>query len=251
MPLDNKNAFVEPDNPDTRYSDLINQIGALLWLNHVNGSLSHEQLGRLADLRNQIEVYGERAERWIQSCDRTLDEQPESTKYESMMDFYTKFVNSFDCPPVLIEAATNMFKEVLLESSQSSAVAEQLRQMVGLNPHEAHGVNIFGISGNDDLPQEATIDKEISDAMISGSFDALGDDIAMVDPNDFNETAMGLGSSEQETSGNDLNPDDWTTESTATEEDATEDATEESDEEENEAETNTTDTSGDLETLDI
>jgi hypothetical protein len=105
-----------------------------------------------------------------------------------------------------------MFKEVLVEAFQSSTVAEQLRQKVGANPHETQGVNVFGISGDDGLPQEATIDKEISDAMISGSFDALGDNIATADPNGFDETAMGLGSSEENTSGNDLNPDDWAAE---------------------------------------
>lgn len=209
MPLDNKNAFGEPDNTETRYSGLVDQIDALLWMEHDNGSLSQEQLDQLADLRNQIEVYGERAEGWVKSCDRALAGKPVSAKYESMMGFYTKFAHSFDCPPVLAEAATRMFKEVLVEASQSSTVAEQLRQRVGANPHEAQGVNVFGISGDDGLPQEATVDKEISDAMVSGSFDALGDDIATADPNGFDETAMGLGSSELDTSGNDLNPDDW------------------------------------------
>lgn len=209
MPLDNKNAFGEPDNTETRYSGLVDRIDALLWLEHDNGSLSQAQLDQLADLRNQIEVYGERAEKWVKLCDRALSVKPASAQYESMMDFYTKFVNSFDCPPVLTEAATKMFKEVLVEASQSSTVAEQLRQKVGMNPHEAQGVNVFGISGDDGLPQEATIDKEISDAMVSGSFDALGDDIATADPNGFDETTMGLGSSELDTYGNDLNPDDW------------------------------------------
>ena len=209
MPLDNKNAFGEPDNTETRYSGIVDQIDALLWMEHDNGSLSPEQLDQLADLRNQIEVYGERAEGWVKSCDRALARKPVSTKYESMMGFYAKFVNSFDCPPVLAEAATKLFKEVLVEAFQSSTVAEQLRQKVGANPHEAQGVNVFGISGDDGLPQEATVDKEISDAMVSGSFDALGDDIATTDPNSFDETAMGLGSSELDTSGNDLNPDDW------------------------------------------
>jgi hypothetical protein len=181
-------------------------------MEHDNGSLSKAQLDQLADLRNQIEVYGERAEGWVKACDRALAGKPVSAKYESMMGFYTKFVNSFDCPQVLAETATKMFKEVLVEAFQSSTVAEQLRQKVGANPHETQGVNVFGISGDDGLPQEATIDKEISDAMISGSFDALGDNIATADPKGFDETAMGLGSSEENTSGNDLNLDDWAAE---------------------------------------
>ena len=123
-----------------------------MWLEHDNGSLSQAQLDQLADLRNQIEVYGERAEKWVKLCDRALAGKPASAKYESMMGFYTKFVNSFDCPQVLAEAATKMFKEVLVEASQSSTVAEQLRQKVGANPHETQGVNVFGISGDDGLP---------------------------------------------------------------------------------------------------
>ena len=131
---------------------------------------------------------------------------------ESMMAFYTKFANSFDCPTILAEAATEMFKEVLLEASQSSDVADQLRQKVGVNPNETQGIDVFGLSGDDNLPQQTTIDNEISDAMISGSFDSLGDDISTTDPNSFDETAMGLGSSELDTSDNDLNPDDWAAE---------------------------------------
>lgn len=262
MPLDNKNAFGEPDNTETRYSGLADQIDALLWMEHDNGSLSQAQLDQLADLRNQIEVYGERAEGWVKACDRALAGKPVSTKYESMMGFYTKFVNSFDCPQVLAEAATKLFKEVLVEAFQSSTVAEQLRQKVGANPHETQGVNVFGISGDDGLPQEATIDKEISDAMISGSFDALGDNIATADPNGFDETAMGLGSSELDTSGNDLNPDDWAAEEPAPEEGATEGTSEEgngveggtepvADEGGTGEETNTADAGGELETLDL
>lgn len=128
---------------------------------------------------------------------------------ESMMAFYTKFANSFDCPTILTEAATEMFKEVLLEASQSSDVADQLRQKVGVNPNETQGIDVFGLSGDDNLPQQTTIDNEISDAMISGSFDSLGDDISTADPNSVDETAMGFGSSEFDTSDNDLNPDDW------------------------------------------
>lgn len=262
MPLDNKNAFGEPDNTETRYSGLVDQIDALLWLEHNNGSLSQDQLDQLADLRNQIEVYGERAEGWVKSCDRALAGKPVSAKYESMMGFYTKFVNSFNCPPVLAEAATKLFKEVLVEASQSSTVAEQLRQRVGVNPHEAQGVNVFGISGDDGLPQEATVDKEISDAMVSGSFDALGDDIATADPNGFDETAMGLGSSELDTSGNELNPDDWAAEEPAPEEGATEGTPEEGNDVEGGTEpvaeeggageeTNAADADGNLETLDL
>lgn len=131
---------------------------------------------------------------------------------ESMMAFYTKFANSFDCPTILAEAATEMFKEVLLEASQSSDVADQLRQKVGVNPNETQGIDVFGLSGDDNLPQQTTIDNEISDAMISGSFDSLGDDISTTDPNSFDETAMGFGSSEFDTSDNDLNPDDWAAE---------------------------------------
>lgn len=131
MPLNNKNAFGEPDNTETRYAGLVDQIDALLWMEHDNGSLSQEQLDQLADLRRQIEVFGERAEGWVKSCDRALAGKTVSAQYESMMGFYTKFVNSFDCPPVLAEAATNMFKEVLVEASQSSTVAEQLRQRSG------------------------------------------------------------------------------------------------------------------------
>lgn len=262
MPLDNENAFGEPDNTETRYSGLADQIDALLWMEHDNGSLSKAQLDQLADLRNQIEVYGERAEGWVKACDRALAGKPVSAKYESMMGFYTKFVNSFDCPQVLAETATKMFKEVLVEAFQSSTVAEQLRHKVGANPHETQGVNVFGISGDDGLPQEATIDKEISDAMVSGSFDALGDDIATTDPNGFDETAMGLGSSELDTSGNDLNPDDWAAEEPAPEEGATEGTSEKGNEavggsepvvEEDGTgeETNTSDAGGDLETLDL
>ncbi len=131
---------------------------------------------------------------------------------ESMMAFYTKFANSFDCPTILAEAATEMFKEVLLEASQSSDVADQLRQKVGVNPNETQGIDVFGLSGDDNLPQQTTIDNEISDAMISGSFDSLGDDISTADPNSVDETAMGFGSSEFDTSDNDLNPDDWAAE---------------------------------------
>jgi hypothetical protein len=209
MPLDNKNAFGEPDNTETRYSGLVDQIDALLWMRHDNGSLSREQLAQLADLRNQVETYGERAAGWVKECDRALREQPAPARLESMMDFYTRFVNSFDCPPVLAEASTRMFKEVLLEASQSNGVAERLRQKVGVNPNETRGVGVFGISGDDNLPQQTTIDNEISDAMVSGTFDTIGDDISTTDPNNFDETALGLGSSETDTSGNDLNPDDW------------------------------------------
>ena len=261
MPLENKNAFGEPDYTETRYTGLVDQIDALLWLERDNGSLSQAQLDQLADLRNQIEVYGEHAEKWVKLCDRALAGKPASAKYESMMGFYTKFVNSFDCPQVLAEAATKMFKEVLVEASQSSTVAEQLRQKVGTNPHETQGVNVFGISGDDGLPQEATVDKEISDAMVSGSFDALGDDIATADPNGFDETAMGFGSSELDASGNELNPDDWAAEEPAPEEGATEGTSEEGNDVEGGTEpvaeeggageeTNAADADGNLETLD-
>ena len=177
-----------------------------------------------------------------------------------------KDVEAVDAKPdvaqVLAEAATKLFKEVLVEASQSSTVAEQLRQKVGANPHEAQGVNVFGISGDDGLPQEATVDKEISDAMVSGSFDALGDDIATTDPNSFDETAMGFGSSELDTSGNELNPDDWAAEEPAPEEGATEGTSEEGNEVEGGTEpvaeeggigeeTNTADEGGGLETLDL
>ena len=194
---------------ESRYSGLVDQIDALLWMRHDNGSLSREQLVQLADLRNQVETYGERAAGWVKECDRALREQPAPARLESMMDFYARFVNSFDCPPVLAEASTRMFKEVLLEASQSNDVAEQLRQKVGVNPNETRGVGVFGISGDDNLPQQTTIDNEISDAMVSGTFDTIGDDISTADPNNFDETALGLGSSETDTSGNDLNPDDW------------------------------------------
>ena len=261
MPLENKNAFGEPDYTETRYTGLVDQIDALLWLERDNGSLSQAQLDQLADLRNQIEVYGEHAEKWVKLCDRALAGKPASAKYESMMGFYTKFVNSFDCPQVLAEAATKMFKEVLVEASQSSTVAEQLRQKVGANPHETQGVNVFGISGDDGLPQEATVDKEISDAMVSGSFDALGDDIATADPNGFDETAMGFGSSELDASGNELNPDDWAAEEPAPKEGATEGTPEEGNDVEGGTEpvaeeggageeTNAADADGNLETLD-
>ena len=212
MPLDNKNAFGEPDNTETRYSGLVDQIDALLWMRHENGSLSREQLAQLADLRNQVETYGERAAGWVKECDRALREQPAPARLESMMDFYARFVNSFDCPPVLAEASTRMFKEVLLEASQSNDVAEQLREKVGVNPNETRGVGVFGISGDDNLPQQTTIDNEISDAMVSGTFDTIGDDISTADPNNFDETTLGLGSSETDTSGNDLDPDDWSAE---------------------------------------
>ena len=98
--------------------------------------------------------------------------------------------------------------------------------------------------------------------MVSGSFDALGDDIATADPNGFDETAMGLGSSELDTSGNDLNPDDWAAEEPAPEEGATEGTPEEGNDVEGGTEpvaeeggtaeeTNTADVGGDLETLDL
>ena len=248
----------ESDNTETRYSGLIDQIDTLLWIKHDTGSLSHDQLDQLAELRNQVATYGERAEGWVKECDRALTGQYVTAKLESMMGFYAKFVHSFDCPPILAEAATDMFKEVLVEASQSSTVAEQLRQKVGVNPHETQGVNVFGISGDDNLPQEATVDKEISDAMVSGSFDALGDDITTADPNGFDETAMGLGSSDLETSGNDLNPDDWAAEEPAPEEGTTEEGNEveagtEPVAEDNGVgeETNAADAGGDLETLDL
>lgn len=262
MPLDNKNAFGEPDNTETRYSGLAEQIDALLWMEHDNGSLSKEQLDQLADLRDHIAAYGERAAGWVRECDRVLSGKPVPPKLESMMGFYARFANSFDCPPVLAEAAVKMFKEVLLESSQSSNVAEQLRQKVGVNPNETQGMGVFGLSGDDNLPQQTTIDNTISDAMISGSFDAIGDDISTADPNGFDETSMGLGSSELDTSGNDLNPDDWATEEPASEEGATEGTPEEGNEAETGAEpvaeeggageeTNTADDSGGMETLDL
>ena len=197
---------------ESRYSGLVDQIDALMWMRHDNGSLSREQLAQLADLRNQIETYGERAAGWVKECDRALREQPAPARLESMMGFYARFVNSFDCPPVLAEASMDMFKEVLLEASQSGDVAERLRQKVGVNPNETRGVGVFGISGDDNLPQQTTIDNEISDAMVSGTFDALGDNISTADPNNFDETSMGLGSSELDTSGNDLKPDDWSAE---------------------------------------
>ena len=98
--------------------------------------------------------------------------------------------------------------------------------------------------------------------MISGSFDAIGDDISTANPNSFDETSMGLGSSELDTSGNDLNPDDWATEEPAPEEGATEGTPEEGNEAEGGAEpvaeeggageeTNTADDSGGMETLDL
>ena len=54
MLADNKNAFGEPDYTETRYTGLVDQIDALMWLEHDNGSLSQAQLDQLADLRNQI-----------------------------------------------------------------------------------------------------------------------------------------------------------------------------------------------------
>ena len=244
------------------YTGLVDQIDALLWMEHDNGSLSQEQLDQLADLRNQIEVYGERADGWVKSCDRALAGKPVSAKYESMIGFYTKFVNSFDCPPVLAEAAVKMFKEVLLESSQSSNVAEHLRQKVGVNPNETQGMGVFGLSGDDNLPQQTTIDNTISDAMISGSFDAIGDDISTADPNGFDETLMGLGSSELDTSGNNLNPDDWGNRGTGTRRRCYERHLEEGNEAETDTEpvvkeggageeTNTTNDSGGMETLEL
>ena len=263
MPLNNINAFGEPDNTETRYTrfdGITDQIDALLWMKHDNGRLSDDQRSQLAELRKQIAAYGERGEKWAKECDRALAD--DTARLESMMGFYAKFVNSFDCPPILAEAAVKMFKEVLLESTQSSNVAEQLRQKVGVNPNETQGMGVFGLSGDDNLPQQTTIDNTISDAMISGSFDAIGDDISTANPNSFDETSMGLGSSELDTSGNDLNPDDWATEEPAPEEGATEGTPEEGNEAEGGAEpvaeeggageeTNTADDSGGMETLDL
>jgi hypothetical protein len=195
---------------ETRYNGIVDQIDVLLGMKADNGYLSDDQMKQLAELRDKVYAYGERGAKWVALCDETLGDV--SPKLESMMDFYVRFVNSFDCPPVLVEAATSMFKEVLLEASQSSNVAEQLRQKVGVNPNETRGVGVFGISGDDNLPKHTTIDNEISDAMVSGTFDTVGDDISTADPNNFDETALGLGSSELDDSGNNLNPDDWSAE---------------------------------------
>jgi len=197
----------DSENDESRYNGIVDQIDVLLGMQADSGHLSGEQRKQLAELRDRVYAYGERGAKWADLCDEALNGV--SPKLESMMDFYARFVNSFDCPRVLAEASMNMFKEVLLEASQSGDVAERLRQKVGVNPNETQGVGVFGISGDDNLPQQTTINNEISDAMVSGTFDTLGDNISTADPNNFDETSMGLGSSELDTSGNDLNPDDW------------------------------------------
>ena len=170
-----------------------------------NGMMSTDQKEQLVDLRDHVAAFGERGQKWAELCDEIIGQY--SPKLESMMEFYANFVERIDCPPALAEAALTGFKEILIESS--SDVAEQLRQRVGSNPNERQGVGVFGTSGDDNLPQETTIDNEIADSMASGTFDTLGDDITTEDPNNFDETAMGLGSSENESYGNELKPDDW------------------------------------------
>jgi len=195
------------DRSESRFNGLVDQIDIIANMISDTGSMSTDQQSQLADLRDQVSAFGERGAKWASMCDEIIGQY--SPKMESMMEFYASFVSGFDCPPVLAEAALRSFKEVLLEASTSSSVAEELRQRVGINPNETRGVGVFGISGDDNLPQQTTIDNEIADSMAAGTFDALGDDISTVDPNNADETTMGLGSSEAETFGNDLNPDDW------------------------------------------
>ena len=192
---------------ESRFNGLVDQIDVLSNMVSESGSLSPDQRAQLVELRDQVASFGERGAKWAELCDEII--RTYSPQLESMMEFYAKFVGSFDCPPVLAEAAMKSFKEILVESSASSNMAEQLRQRVGVNPNETQGIGVFGLSGDDNLPQQTTIDNEIANSMAAGTFDALGDDIATTDPNNVDETAMGLGSSEADTSGNDLNPDDW------------------------------------------
>jgi hypothetical protein len=195
------------DSIGHKFDNVIGQIDNLLGTKSDNSPLSVEAMKQLAEIRDQLADLGDRAGKVGSKAASVI--AGDTPRLESMMDFYARFVSSFDCPQVLAEASMNMFKEVLLEASQSGDVAERLRQKVGVNPNETQGVGVFGISGDDNLPQQTTIDNEISDAMVSGTFDTLGDNISTADPNNFDETSMGLGSSELDTSGNDLNPDDW------------------------------------------
>lgn len=249
---------VEDNEAESRFVGLVDQIDVISNMVAETGTLSPDQQSQLIDLRDHVAAFGERGAKWAGMCDEIIGQY--SPKLESMMEFYAKFVGSFDCPPVLAEAAMKSFKEVLLEASASSNVAEQLRQRVGVNPNETQGVGVFGLSGDDNLPQQTTIDNEITNSMAAGTFDALGDNISTSDPNNVDETAMGLGSSELDTSGNDLNPDDWA----APAEDSVPEGDEGTSEELNEEgetepmtedggageETNTVDDSG-METLDL
>ena len=152
---------------------------------------------------------------------------------------FAKFASDLECPEHLIEAATAAFKEIMLEASKSAELAEQLRQKVGVNPNETRGLGVFGLSGNTEMSDSDRIDQKIADGMAAGSFDALGDDLTTASPSDFNETDMGLGDSELDDFGNELNPDDW-----ATEEPAPEEGT---DEEPNESDDAPTDDTGEPE----
>ena len=191
-------------NDESRFYGLVEQIDVLVNMVSENGSISPDQKSQLVDLRDHVAAFGERGAKWAQLCDDILARY--SPSFESLMDFYAKFVGSFDCPPVLAEAAMRGVKEVLLEASESSNAAEQLRAKVGTNPNETGGVDVFGLSGDDNLPEQTTIDNEIADSMASGTFDALGSDIATANPADMDETLMGLGSSELDTSGNIIDP---------------------------------------------
>ena len=190
---------------ESRFDGLVDQIDVLVNMIVDHGTMSPEQQEQLSDLRDHVAAFGERGQKWAGLCDEIIGQY--SPKLESMMEFYANFVERLDCPPALAEAALTGFKEILIESS--SDVAEQLRQRVGSNPNEKQGIGVFGTSGDDNLPKETTIDNAIADSMASGTFDTLGDDIATADPNNFDETTMGLGSSENDSYGNELKPDDW------------------------------------------
>lgn len=140
---------------------------------------------------------------------------------------FSNLVARSGCPKVLAEAVKGAFGAIMLEASQSAEVAEQLRNKVGTNPNETHGVGVFGLSGDDNLPENVTVDNEIADGIAAGTFDSLGDDITTASPTDFNETEMGLGDSPMDDFGNDLNPDDWAAEEPAPEEGTTEEPNEE------------------------
>ena len=140
---------------------------------------------------------------------------------------FSNHVARSGCSKELAEAVKGAFGAVILEAAtQSAEIAEQLRNKVGTNPNETHGVGVFGLSGDDNLPENVTVDNEIADGIAAGTFDSLGDDITTASPNDFNETDMGMGDSPADDFGNDLNPDDWAAEEPAPEDGTTEAPTE-------------------------
>ena len=197
----------EPDMTELRFTGLTDQIDVLAGMAHENGSLSSTQQDQVADLREQVRCYGERGEPWVKVCDDLINGGV--GLLESMMTKYTIFIESIGCPDYLADAALDAFKAVLVEASQSSDVAEPLRSKVGRNPNETQGIGVFGLGGDDNLPERVTIDNQIADSMAAGTFDSLGDNITTASPNDFDETMMGIGDSLTDTSGNDLHPEDW------------------------------------------